>query len=498
MINRLNPLFALVLIFSILYALLRKVYLSLSRQKFSSKHGCKPALRLPQRERLIGFDLLKEQMLAAKNHKLLEAMSNRSAKYGNTYTATMMGQSYIVTNEPENLKAVLAMNFQDFGLRGRKESFGPLLGNGIFTSDGMSWKHSRALIRPSFVKAQVSNFDIFENHIQSLISLLPRDFSTVDLQPLFFRLTLDSATEYLFGESVDSLHVHDGSQETFASAFDYASSEIPKRYRMGPFVAMYRNRRFFESCKLLHDFVDGFVEKALTETTKGGEQTEDKGRYVFLYELAKSTRDPIQLRAEVMSILLAGRDSTASLLSLVFFTLARNPRVFAKLRREVDELGGKIPDYEMLRQMRYLKGILNEVLRLYPVVPNNSRYALRDTMLPCGGGPDGKSPVFVARGQIVTYCVYDLHRRRDLYGADADQFCPERWESLRPGWAYLPFNGGPRVCIGQQFALMEVSYMVVRILQTFRGLESRDTEEWKENLSATLSSLNGVKVAFSV
>lgn len=88
-----------------------------------------------------------------------------------------------------------------------------------------------------------------------------------------------------------------------------------------------------------------------------------------------------------------------------------------------------------------------------------------------------------------------MHRRTDIYGADAGEFRPERWETLRPGWAYLPFNGGPRICIGQQFALTEVSYILVRILQTYSGLEARDSEDWSENLSATLSSLNGVKVA---
>jgi cytochrome P450 len=179
------------------------------------------------------------------------------------------------------------------------------------------------------------------------------------LQPLFSRLTLDTATEYLFGESVDSLHIHDGSQETFASAFDYASSEIPKRYRLGSFVALYRNKRFFNSCKMLHDFVDTYVKEALHDQ-KQEKEDQENGRYVFLYELVKATRDPVQLRAELISILLAGRDTTASLLSLTFFVLARNARVFAALRREIDGLQGKKPDYESLRNMVYLKFVLNE------------------------------------------------------------------------------------------------------------------------------------------
>jgi hypothetical protein len=128
------------------YLLFCEISLFLRRRSFSARYGCKPASRLPQSDRIIGFQLLKEQMQNAKSFKLLEGMRNRSLKYGNTYTATMMGQKYIVTNEPENLKAVLATNFRDFGIRGRKQSFGPLLGNGIFTSDGAQWEHSRVSI----------------------------------------------------------------------------------------------------------------------------------------------------------------------------------------------------------------------------------------------------------------------------------------------------------------------------------------------------------------
>lgn len=101
---------------------------------------------------------------------------------------------------------------------------------------------------------------------------------------------------------------------------------------------------------------------------------------------------------------------------------------------------------------------MNLALRLYPSVPVNSRTALRTTTLPTGGGPDGLSPVLIRRGDAVAYSVYSLHRRKDLYGADAEDFRPERWEEDLPlnrdettaNWGYLPFNGGPRVCLGRK------------------------------------------------
>lgn len=136
-------------------------------------------------------------------------------------------------------------------------------------------------------------------------------------------------------------------------------------------------------------------------------------------------------------------------------------------------------------------------LRLYPIVPFNLREAIRDTYLPVGGGPDGKSPLFVAKGEEVMFSLYTMHRDPEVFGVDAHEFRPERWEKIRPGWAYLPFNGGPRVCIGQQFALTEAGYTTVRLMQEFEKIDSRDPNPWVEELKLTLSSANGTQVSLT-
>jgi cytochrome P450 len=343
------------------------------------------------------------------------------------------------------------------------------------------------------------------------------------LQPLFYQLTLDSATEFLLGESVDVLRSPAGSeQQLFGEAFDFAQTELNLRLRLGPFVWLYRNKKFDRACVRVHNFIDKFVAKALEyrrENQASGKTTgeKQKGKYIFMNELSMATDDPIQIRSELLNILLAGRDTTAGLLSNTFHVLARRPDIWARLRSEVDELGGKRPDYETLRGMKYLKNVLNEcrcptgngvqsqaelanetflaALRLYPSVPQNIRFANRDTTLPVGGGPDGKSPVFVAKGQMVAYGVFAMHRRKDLYGEDADEYKPERWESLRVGWGYLPFNGGPRICVGQQFALTEAGYTLVRMVQEFEKIETNDPRPWLESLHLTLGSGTGVQAS---
>ncbi|KAH7346609.1 cytochrome P450 [Rhexocercosporidium sp. MPI-PUGE-AT-0058] len=481
---------------------LNKLFNYIRIARFKKQHGCKPEVRIPQSERIIGYGLYKIQKKASQDRTILAVGRKRFDDNGYTWSATLMGRSFYNTIDPENVKAILATQFHDFGLGQRQESFGPLLGQGIFTTDGKQWEHSRALVRPNFTRAQVADLDTFEPHIQQFISKIPRNGKTVDLQRLFFELTLDSATEFLFGESVNSLTSSENSEQNrFGRLFDLAQSRLGNRTRLGRLAPLYRDTEFDDACKFVHQFVDKIIFKALEKTHPQDPEKsiESKSeRYVFLTEMLNSTRDPKQLRDELLNILLAGRDTTASLLSNTFHVLARRPDIWKKLKAEVDELQGVKPDYETLRNMKYLKNLLNESLRLYPVVPGNARFANRDTTIPHGGGPNGDAPVFIPKGAVVAYSVYTMHRRKDIYGPDAEEFNPDRWdEGLRPGWAYLPFNGGPRICVGQIFALTEASYTTVRLLQEFSGIEDRDGTPWEESLSLTVASAKGVMVALT-
>ena len=274
------------------------------------------------------------------------------------------------------------------------------------------------------------------------------------------------------------------------------------------------DREFSRNVKTIHKFADDIIRDAtrqvdLEKSQPRAEKEEEPGkkqRYIFLHALLSQTRDPYTLRSELLNILLAGRDTTAGLLSCTWHVLARRPDIYAKLRAEVEETVGdkhQLPDYAAIKEMKYLRYILAESLRLMPVVPGNTRVARVDTVLPLGGGRDGQAPLFVPAGTAVNYHVWSMHRRTDFYGADSLDFRPERWETLRPGWEYLPFNGGPRICVGQQFALMEASYTTVRLVQEFSkrggfsgGVEGRDGREWSEFLTLTLASGTGCWVGF--
>lgn len=324
------------------------------------------------------------------------------------------------------------------------------------------------MLRPSFARDRVSDLDMERRHNANLVGAIDMHEHgwtvAVDLQPLFFRLTIDSSTEFLFGASVNSqltesrrahgVPVSTGkgiSEIDFTAAFDFSQSFLADRARLGRAYWLGRSAAFDRANKTCHEFIDHYVRLALDKLRSGKKEQPAAGKeqYIFLDELVQQTQDPIEIRSQLINILLAGRDTTASLLGYLFTLLAQNPQVFQKLRRTIlEEFGpadaqGTI-SFASLKGCKYLQNCINETLRLYPVVPANGRSALRDTTIPVGGGPDGNSPVFIPKGSTVNYSVYVMHRDPSVWG-DPLVFRPERWQDVRQSFNYLPFNAGPRI-----------------------------------------------------
>lgn len=447
-------LFAACAVFWTLHRLFCAWQLSKRHSKFADTHGCQKPPAIAG-----GILGLAEWWELVKASRQGEGLTHLIARFDYSYTHTVrfLSQEIIATAEPQNAKTILATSFNDFEIgQRRRTTFAPVLGDGIFTLDGAGWEHSRALLRPQFVRAQIRDLDSLEMHVQRLISRLitttgPTD-EAVDLQPMFSCLTLDTATEFLFGESANSQlgNPHRPGEQAFGKNFDLAQEWLVMRSRSQGLRFLVGRSSYRRAAKEVHAFVDRYVEQELRSVKKPPQNP--PGRYVFISALAEETRDPRVLRDQAIQILLAGRDTTAATLGWACYLLARHPKVYQKLRREVLQAfppGAANPSYEGLKDLVYLRHVINEVLRLYPSVPINTRVAVRDTILPCGGGPSGDAPVFVAKGQPVQYSVFAMHRRKDIYGEDALEFNPDRWESKSIGrhWEYLPFNGGPRICV---------------------------------------------------
>lgn len=357
------------------------------------------------------------------------------------------------------------------------------------------------MLRPQFARQQVADLQLEEIHVSDMFKELPAGSDGwtefTDLVPLFFRLTLDSATEFLFGQSVDSQnaaskHVEKRVAEkqgldwaSFADCFDAGTMTLARRGRLAEMYWTHNPPDFKVNCREVHKFADYYVNLALTTdlSSISGHDSEkgQKEKYIFLKELVQQTRDPMELRSQLLNILLAGRDTTAGLLGWTFYNLVRHPHIFQKLRQILlAEFGTynepKNLSFENLKGCSYLQHTLSETLRLYSTVPINSRRAVRDTSIPRGGGPDGSAPVYIKKGQEVNYSVHVMHHREDIWGPDVEEFKPERWVGRKPGWEFLPFNGGPRICLGQQFALTEAGYVITRMMQKFDALETNETD----------------------
>ena len=295
-----------------------------------------------------------------------------------------------------------------------------------------------------------------------------------------YRFTLDAATEFLLGRSVASLHA---AQSDFAYAFARIQHIMSIIARTGPFKVLFPRGELKRHVHTLNAFVEPFIDDALALSPEELEKrTKSEHGYTFLHALASYTRDRKVLRDQLVNILLAGRDTTACTLSWLFWELSRNPEVVSDLRQEIKERVGfdRAPTYDDLKNMRYLQHTLHETLRLYPVVPFNIRISLRDTTLPRGGGPAGDQPVGVLKHTPIGYSTHYMQHTPEIYPETSETFpppetfAPHRWEHWTPRpWTYIPFNGGPRICVGQNFALMEMGYTLTRILQRFGRIESR-------------------------
>lgn len=384
--------------------------------------------------------------------------------------------SIVATSEPENVQAVLATKFHDFDLgSARRGNFFDLLGDGIFTAEGEKWAHFRHQLRPQFTRDQVSDLDSAERHFQILLKALPEENSQgwiegTNISPLIFRFTMDVSTEFLFGQSLDSqsstLNAFDSGNTKemedaldFASAMDEAQKTILFRIQLKALYWLYSPKAFKEACERVKRYTERFVQPVLEPGHKRASVLPgQKPKYVMLEELVQETRDPVELRDQTLHLLLAGRDTTAGLICWTIALLSRYPEMFNTLRRSIIEQFGTETQptneltFKSLKACKELTYVLHETLRLFPIVPINQRIAVRDTMLPVGGGPDGKSPVAIRKGETVGYHTYVMQRRKDIWGEDADEFRPSRWEGRKLGWEMVPFSGGPRVCLGRKFS----------------------------------------------
>ena len=202
----------------------------------------------------------------------------------------------------------------DYVFGPRSDGLHMFIGEGIFTQDGPKWKHSRDLLRRPFTRIGYQDLRGFSEHVDDLLSRLSASShqkAIVDLQPMFFRLTLATTTALIFGQPVKSLEGE--AHDTFSSSFDYASLTTALRLRLSELYWVYTPSRYRTACENVKRYALDFVNQALAH--RNDDSGSAQGKYMFVEDLYEELHDPELVRDQLAHVLLAGRDTTACLLS---------------------------------------------------------------------------------------------------------------------------------------------------------------------------------------
>jgi len=337
-----------------------------------------------------------------------------------------------------------------------KRAFRPFAGDGLLTSDGALWKQQRKLIQPAFHHAHLTTYGaITVKHTLRTIGRFENG-KVLDIQAEMAKLTLAIVVESLF--SGDVTREADEVGRLMSAVLDAANERLNSILRLPSWMPTSRNLREKRALARL----DQILQALITARRAAHANSTD-----LLSILLTATDEESgvrmsdrQLRDEMMTLFLAGHETTATALTWTWYLLAQHPEVETTLLREVDEvLRGRTPTAADLPRLPYTEMVVREAIRLYPPAPGVAREPVEDVNI---GGYD------VPKGSLVTVNTYALHRDPRFFD-DPERFDPARfasgWEERVPRYAYLPFGGGPRVCIGNGFAMMEARLILAAMTQ---------------------------------
>lgn len=281
--------------------------------RIAVQYDCQPVQATLPYKWPFALDLLKRQYDALPSGRLLD-FQTKYLDIAPTLRIDILGEGYIIT-DPFNIETILSTRFEDFGLGCRRMGLMPLLGEGIFTQDGPTWRHSRELLRRQFARLRDTGLTAFGDHVDILLNDLERQSQSsgiVDMQPLFFEYTLGTTTHLLFGEPHHSLPEKE--RIALRENWDYATLISAIRLRLADFAWLYTPSKFRKACKDVREWATFFSNKALDFMEEYGEEAAME-KYSFIVDLWRETHDRDVVRDQLLHVLIAGRDTTACLLS---------------------------------------------------------------------------------------------------------------------------------------------------------------------------------------
>ncbi|XP_022899336.1 cytochrome P450 94C1-like [Olea europaea var. sylvestris] len=400
-----------------------------------------------------------------------------------------------ITANPVNVEYMLKTRFDNFP-KGKPFSaiLGDFLGRGIFNVDGDLWRFQREMacleLRRTSIRSfafEVARHEIDQRLIPLLESVEGKEDIFIDLQDVFRRFSFDSICRFSFGLDPNCLELSLPVSK-FATSFDLASKLSAERaMTVSPLIWKIRRLLNIGNEKNLRKSIN-MINKLAHEVINQRRKFGFSDHKDLLSRFMASVSDETFLRDIVISFLLAGRDTVASVLTSFFWLMANYPEAEAAILVEADRVIGQnkeISSYDQMKELHYLHAAVYESMRLYPPIQFDSKFCLNDDVL-----PDGMP---VKKGTRVTYHPYAMGRMEDLWGTDCLEFKPERW--LKDGvffqenpFKFPVFQAGMRVCLGKEMALVELRSVALSLLKRFHlelAPPQTTTPQFSPGLTAT-------------
>jgi cytochrome P450 len=450
----------------------------------------KTSISSEQTQRIPGPGLIEAvRVLRRMERDPLATLRELRRSYGDVAQMNLGIVRMVLLCAPADVKHVLQENHTGYD----KNTFDwkllkPVVGEGLLTSDGAKWLRQRRLMQPAFHRKRIAGFAAMMTECATRLGDrwedAARDHTVLDVHAEMTRLTLEIVTRALFGTDVTGRAAEVG--EAFTTLNRAAMSSFFSV--LAAFPALLRWARP-EAARAAAE-LDAIVNAIIEQRRRSGETHDD------LLDLLIAARDDDtgavmddrQLRDEVLTLMIAGHETTASALSWTWALVSRHPEVERELHRELDRvLGGRTPTTDDLEALTYTRQVIEESMRLYPPAWLTSRNAVHDDQVGGHRIPEG-STVFLS--------PYLTHRHPDFW-EDPDEFRPERFGSeasaTREKFAYFPFGGGPRLCIGNTFAMTE-SILAVATLASRYTLRLETDQMPEAEALITLRPRDGVRM----